>query len=369
MYDLAPGDMMRFRHVEDVFRQVVTAWGYDEVRTPTLEYLHLFTEAGTLSPQMLRRVYSFLDWDGWSGERVVLRPDATIPVARLYAERFPPGGDVRLAYVENVFRFAEGDESREDWQCGVERLGGRAPEADLELILLGLELLERLQLPEPLVRVSHTGVARVVLAAAGLTPEEQLAHYDRILDGDLSALTEVEGSLPGLPLPLRTLFEVSGDLAFVTNLGASFGPAIPGMRPPLEELAHIARVLSALGRRYDIRMALARDFEYYTGAVFRFEAGGERMGGGGRYDALLRVVGGVDTPACGLALDVEPIVRLLPAMAIDRKLCVVRATSSDTGLMALAHEVAAGLREAGVVAAVNGPSGDGAMRVDVLASD
>ena len=53
---------------------------------PLIEPLHLFTSAGTLSPQTLDRVYSFLDWDGWSGERVVLRPDSTIPAARLYAE-------------------------------------------------------------------------------------------------------------------------------------------------------------------------------------------------------------------------------------------------------------------------------------------
>ena len=84
--DLSPEDMRRFRLIEGVFRDSCLKWGYEEVRTPTLEYLHLFTSTGTLTPSRLNKVYSFLDWDGWSGERVVLRPDGTIPIARLYIE-------------------------------------------------------------------------------------------------------------------------------------------------------------------------------------------------------------------------------------------------------------------------------------------
>ena len=80
--DLSPGEMAVFRLIEGVFRDACLNWGYKEVRTPTLEYLHLFTSVGTLTPGMLGRVYSFLDWDGWSGERVVLRPDGTIPWRR-----------------------------------------------------------------------------------------------------------------------------------------------------------------------------------------------------------------------------------------------------------------------------------------------
>ena len=136
MRDLLPQQMDRYRRVEDDFARVCASWGYAEVRTPAIEYLHLFTAAGTLSPQMLGRVYSFLDWDGWSGERVVLRPDATIPAARLYVENLPPGAPARFFYVQNVFRFTAGDESREDWQCGVELIGDPSPTGDVELVLL-----------------------------------------------------------------------------------------------------------------------------------------------------------------------------------------------------------------------------------------
>src|SRR5512143_2374896 len=102
MRDLLPADMEKFRYISEAFRYSCLRWGYEEVRTPTLEYLHLFTSAGTLTPSMLERVYSFLDWDGWSGERVVLRPDATIPVARWYGEH-AAAGERRVAYVQPVY--------------------------------------------------------------------------------------------------------------------------------------------------------------------------------------------------------------------------------------------------------------------------
>ena len=121
--DLLPDDMERFRQVEDAFRNSCLNWGYREIRTPTLEYIHLFTAAGTLTPAMLGRVYSFLDWDGWGGERVVLRPDGTIPAARLYSENLSAQKIARLYYITNVFAFEEtGAENREKWQCGVELL-------------------------------------------------------------------------------------------------------------------------------------------------------------------------------------------------------------------------------------------------------
>ncbi len=125
MQDLLSKDMLRFRHIEDVFRACCLGWNYQEVRTPTLEYLHLFTATGTLTPSKLGKVYSFLDWDGWSGERVVLRPDGTIPVARLYIDNLSGQELTRLFYVTNIFAFEEtGRESRERWQCGAEFLGG-----------------------------------------------------------------------------------------------------------------------------------------------------------------------------------------------------------------------------------------------------
>ncbi len=360
MRDLGPDEMARFRRVEDAFRAVVGSWGYREIRTPTIERLHLFTGAGALSPQMLQRVYSFLDWDGWSGERVVLRPDATIPAARLYLEQYAVGEDARLAYAQNVFRFAGGDESREDWQCGVERIGAAAPQADLELVLLGLAVLRRLGLPDLKARLSHTGVVRAILGRAGLNGDEQLAHYDRILDGDLSGLSEIEARLPHLAAPLRLLFETEGDRQYLANLRAAFVGAVPEVTAPLDDLAVVAEALDMQRQPYGLSMALARNFEYYSGIVFRFEAAGRPVGAGGRYDGLLRLIGESDVPASGLALEVEQIVGLLPASPEAERAFMVRAARPEPALLMRAHEVAEALRERQLVAALDGGSVVGA---------
>lgn len=156
--DLLPQDMAGFRYIEEVFRSCCLKWGYKEVRTPTLEYLHLFTSAGTLTPSMLSKVYSFLDWNGWSGERVVLRPEVTIPTARLYIENLKKHPLAKLFYVENTFSFEEtGKESRERWQCGTELIGYAEPAADVELILLALEVLGKLGCKEMELSLAHAG--------------------------------------------------------------------------------------------------------------------------------------------------------------------------------------------------------------------
>ncbi len=147
--DLSPEEMRGFRLIEGVFRDCCLKRGYEEVRTPTLEYLHLFTSTGTLTPSRLGKVYSFLDWDGWSGERVVLRPDGTIPIARLYIDTMAEKELAKLFYVTNVFIFEEtGKETREKWQCGAELIGAGSTIADVELVILALEVLKKLGLKD-----------------------------------------------------------------------------------------------------------------------------------------------------------------------------------------------------------------------------
>ena len=350
MRDLLPQDMARFRRIEQVLRNLCTLHGYSEVRTPTIEYLHLFTAAGTLSPRMLGRVYSFLDWDGWSGERVVLRPDATIPTVRLYTEAFEPGQVAKLLYITNVFRFTGGEESREDWQCGLEVIGDTAPAGDIELAYLAKRALEQLGLHDIEVRLSHAGLMRTILGKSGLPLEEQTQLYDRLLDGDRRVVDELEGRLPGLDRPLRLLFELEGtEPAFLTNLEGLFASAMPEVRQPLRELAPVAQALHALGCRLRLSAVLARNFEYYTGPVFQLYTGETQVAGGGRYDGLVRLVGGHDVPASGLAFDFDALAGLRAGEETPEhdRAVVVRATGTSAATLTAAFEAAHRFAEAG----------------------
>lgn len=355
MRDVLPAEMDHVRSVGDAFAAVCRAWGYREIRTPVIEPLHLFTSAGTLSPKMLDTVYSFLDWDGWSGERVVLRPDATIPAARLYAEHFGGGGVAKLFYNQDIFRFTDDGASREEWQCGVELIGDAGVAGDVELVLLALETLTPLGLPPLSVRLSHAGLVRGVLAAAGMTADEQSAAYDRLLDGDLGAVDEVESRLPQLNAPLRLLFEVEGaGSEYIAKLRGALAAAIPAVTPALDNLAFIVAALEARGVAPIIQSVLARSFEYYSGLVFKIYAGGERICSGGRYDDLVALVGGAAVPASGFAHYLSPLVAQLPQGGTGREVTrvVVQARDATPASIAETFAVAARLRKAGLHAEV-----------------
>jgi histidyl-tRNA synthetase len=349
MRDLLPDDMAKFRRIEEVFRGCSLKWGYEEVRTPTLEYLHLFTATGTLTPGMLGRVYSFLDWDGWSGERVVLRPEGTIPAARLYMENLDGGEITKLFYVENTFTFEE--TRRERWQCGAELIGSSRPLADVELVMLASEVLAKLGIGPLEVRLCHAGLIRALIRELGWGTAEQTEIFDQILEGDIKALGEIKTEDIDLKKALTLLLDVTGTShGFLENVRALLGEALPRFEPSLSNLTSIAELLSAMDCSYQIDIASGRGFEYYTGVMFQLYVSTERVGGGGRYDDLISLVGGPPVPASGFALYVD---QLMDLVKMEERPChriLVQSQGSDAKGTKSCFEVARSLREAGYLA-------------------
>lgn len=311
--DLSPEEMRKFRLIEGAFRECCSKWGYEEVRTPTLEYLHLFTSTGTLTPSRLHKVYSFLDWDGWSGERVVLRPDGTIPVARLYIDTMAKKELAKLFYVTNLFIFEEtGTETRERWQCGAELIGAGSTKADVELIVLGLEVLNKIGLKNIKLRLSHAGLIRALLAKFGLSPKEQNNAFDRILGGDIEVLAQSKPDKPELGKALTSLLGLKGKASgFLKNMKSLYCQDVPELEPSLNNFIDIVDLLEARDINYRIDISSGREFEYYTGIMFQLLVGNAHVGGGGRYDALIPLMGGRDTPASGFALYLDSLMKLV----------------------------------------------------------
>lgn len=351
--DLLPDDTARFRYIEDVFRSLCLAWGYQEVRTPTLEYLNLFTSAGTLTPKMLSKVYSFLDWDGWSGERVVLRPDGTIPVARLYVENLAPEKAARLFYVTNVFAFEEtGKENRERWQGGIELLGSSVTIADVELILLATEILCSLGIEDFELQLSHAGLLKSLLQEFELSPEENMGLLTQILDGNWQRLTQIKASSADMNRVLSLLLNFKGkNSGFLENLKTL--PRIsPELRGEIDNFAEVSNLLDATGCNYRIDITSVRDFEYYSGLCFKFLLNGEKIVSGGRYDNLIPIIGNGDTPACGFALYIDPLINLIQfqqQQAADKGVAVAIGRVTPAAARS-AFQLAASLRKAGYVA-------------------
>jgi len=351
MQDLLPEDMLRFRRIEDIFRTCCRSWGYQEVRTPTLEYLHLFTATGTLTPSMLSKVYSFLDWDGWSGERVVLRPDGTIPVARLYTDNLSGQELARLFYVTNIFAFeGTGKENRERWQCGAEFFGGAKLAPDVEIILLAEEVIRRLGLSNVGLQLSHAGLVKALLKEFKLSPGEEAKMTNRILEGNWQALTKAKSTSPEIDRLIAALLGLKGkSSSFLHNVKASFPKASQDFKASLEDLINIATLLDNLGCSYKIDIAAIHGFEYYTGVCFQFLAAGEKIGGGGRYDNLVPLMNGEDIPACGFALYVDLVMKLLPVEKEKRGECeiLVKGKALTQEIAETCFIVAESLRDAG----------------------
>ena len=319
------------------------------MRTPTIEYLHLFTATGTLIPSMLGRAYSFLDWDGWSGERVVLKPDGTIPLARLYIDNLSEQKIARFFYITNIFAFEEtGRENRERWQCGAEFLGGGGFVADVEAILLAQDVLRKLGIKDIELQLSHAGLIKALIRELKLGPDEESKVTNRILEGDWRALTEAKTTNAELSGVLSQIVSLKGKSSnFLQNLGALFQHASPNFKLALGDFMNIAALLESLDYSYEIDITAMHGFEYYTGVCFEILSGGEKIAGGGRYDDLIPLMGGENIPSCGFALYVDPIMKLLPLENRGEVEILVKGEELTTEVARTCFTLAQSLRDAG----------------------
>jgi histidyl-tRNA synthetase len=345
MRDLLPEAMRAFRLAEDAFRASATRWGYEEIRTPAIENYSLFTWLGALTPEMLGRVYSFLDWDGWSGERVVLRPDSTVPVSRAFRES-GMSLPARLFYVQNVFRFTPGGaEDRETWQFGVEYFDPPPTTGDVETLLVAVDTLVGLGL-SPSVALSHAGLMRTAVGAqppnGSGTPEAR----------------------PRASLGVRPIVELldgePGGPALADNIAALMAERAPDAAAAATELAVLARLLGGLGVDAAVQPALTLDFEYYSGPVFEIRVENRRVASGGRYTPP---AGGAGQTACGFAIDADDLTALLHARRHGGT--VVGVVPAAPGDVPSALAVARQLHAQGISATIAGSVADHVVAVEV----
>jgi histidyl-tRNA synthetase len=137
--------------------------------------------------------------------------------------------------------------------------------------------------------------------------------------------------------------------SFLHNVKASFPKASRDFKSSLEDLLSITTLLDNLGCSYEIDIAAIHGFEYYTGVCFQFLAAGEKIGGGGRYDKLVPFMNGEEVPACGFALYVDPIMKLLP-LGKEKKGksgILVKGKGSTPEIVKTCFTVAESLRDAG----------------------
>lgn len=285
-----------------------SAWGYGLVETPVVEQLDTLEAAvGPLEGSAFRLV----DLDG---RVLALRPDMTVPIARLAASRLASRpGPHRFRYRAEVFREHESlrGQSRQFTQVGVELIGASGPAADAEMVAVLVEGLRASGLTGFSVAVGTVAVLAAVVETAGMPPAwgERVfsAAHDRNLV-QLDTLADEPGVSAAAASALRAVPRVRGgreavDACRVAATGC-------GCDAALDELDETLSLLEAAGVADSVLVdfSLMRSFEYYTGLVAEaYSPGlGVPLGGGGRYDGVLETFGS-PSPAAGFALGLERI--------------------------------------------------------------
>lgn len=350
--DVLPQEAAEREVISSACAEVFRSWGYGRVETPVVEeFAALEAAAGSPSAGLALRLIDA------EGALLALRPDMTVPIARVVATRL--GGDIaahRLYYIADVFREREPllGQAREFAQLGIELVGGSGTPADAEVVAVMVRALEVSGLSDFTVGVGDVAVLRRVIDAAGMPPEwgasviEAAHRSDRVaLDG----LAGRSGVSVASAAALRALSDLSGDASILDIAEEVLSPC--GAAGEIAALRDIADVLASLGCSSRIRfdLSIMRAFDYYTGIVFEAYVPelGVPIGGGGRYDGVLDAFG-APAAAAGFAIGLE---RLHMALEAQSARPAVRGLDAVVGGPANAAFAAAErLRAAGWWAAV-----------------
>ena len=303
------------RAVETAAMSVFDGWGYEEIATPSVDYYALF-ERG-MGREEARRSFRLADSDG---RMLALRPDVTSSVARAAATLFAGAArPLRFCYAATVFRRrprSHAEWRRQGRQLGCELIGAGGAGADLEVLAIVSEVLERLNLGGSCrVTLNHVGVFNGVAEQLGLGPEAREEMRQHI---DLREAAALEQFLSRLGRSGRTAAR-AGALARLAG-----GRELPEearellsnerSRAALDELAGLRALLVSLGlgERFSVDLSDVSGLDYYTGLVFKIyvEGAGARVGGGGRYDELTANFGRRE-PAVGFVLDLDALTEVL----------------------------------------------------------
>ena len=348
--DFLFADALARREMEGLLRELWTGWGYRELILPTFEYAStLSTDVGS---NVDAEMYRFFDREG---RTLALRPDMTIPTARVVATRLVDQPlPHRLAYVGSVFRHeaARAGRQHEFSQAGIELVGAQGAWADAESIVMAVEALRTVGPLAFGLTVGHVGFFSGMLSALGLSSRAEAqvrSALDRRAEGELERLaSELPGMTGVLREALLTLPRLIGGREVLEQaerfcLNARMGQAIAQLRAILALLDGYG-VLGEL----NVDLAEARELDYYTGLTFEaFAPGlGFNLLSGGRYDDLVGHFG-PSLPAVGWAFNLDR------ALAVRERQGVAAATSPAEALLSPGVEQrylawAAGLRRMGL---------------------
>ena len=314
--DVLPTEAAWRLSIKEAINERFKLWGYLPVETPAVELLDVLEMGGELSNTPFR----FFDSDN---DLLVLRPDVTLPVARMTALRLDGHeGPFRLCYAQHVF--TENDstygQDRQVMQAGIEFIGRRGAVADAEVLCLLFEALEATGIEDFTVAIGTVGVLNALVSEASDDPAWAAQVFAAFHSSDLVAVDRLASDRRAKPIYAEAISKLArirgGEEAFeqcrslVVPLGCEDG---------LDDLQRTYELVTANAEsgKLMVDFSIISSFDYYTGMVFRAFAPDvpAALASGGRYDHTLESFGR-DAPAAGFASVIEQVMQALEAQGV-----------------------------------------------------
>ncbi len=305
--DILPAEGPVWQFVERIFHETLERYGYTHVRLPVVEKTGLFARSiGEVTDIVEKEMYTFADRNG---DSLTLRPEGTAGCVRAALQHgLLHNARPKLWYAGPMFRYERPQKGRyrQFHQVGAEAFGLPGPDVDAELILLSGRILRRLGLSDVRLEINNLGTSATRARYREALVAHLNAHAD-VLDADAQRRLDSN--------PLRILDSKNPAMAPVIA-------AAPDLLDYLDDdsRAHFAQlqaILKAAGQPFSVNSRLVRGLDYYGSTVFEWVTDALGAQGtvlaGGRYDALVEMLGGKPTPAIGFAAGIERLVTLLEA--------------------------------------------------------
>lgn len=347
--DVLPSQISTWQWLESEFRHHLALYGFSEIRTPTFEFSEVFLRtAGETSEIVTKQMFKVLD----QGDRdLSLKPESTAPVMRAVIQHnlCLPGTVGRFYYVSSPhFRQERKQKGRlkEHHQFGCELVGVSGPAGDAETVEIAATFLDRIGISELPVSINSLGGSDCRVRYS----EAILNHFGSWLRDQSE-----ENKARAMKNPLRLLDTKEEALLAI----AQEAPSILDFLEP-ESQSHFEKVQEFLSRseiNYKVNHRIVRGLDYYTGLVFEIESGDlgaqASAAGGGRYDGLVKLLGGSPTPAVGFGMGIERLILILEAKGLlktESNLDVFVVYDKESGVDAC-HDLLRTLRKAEIACA------------------
>lgn len=338
--DFLPEQMTVRNRVITILRGVFEKYGFSELQTPALEYQEVLL--GKYGEEAEKLMYLFED----SGKRKVgMKYDLTVPLARVAASYPDLPKPFKRYQIQPVWR-AENTQKgryREFYQCDVDTLGSSSPLADAEILAIINESLEALGFENYSININSRSVLFDLMNQSGLSEDKYLTTIQTIDKLDKKSEEEVQQELSDKGLTSEQ----------IKNIFTAMDKAKPDAF--LQQTMKYAKQMGVDDDRMYFSPSLARGLDYYTGPIFETVVTEPKIGsitGGGRYDNLLKSLGGPDEPAVGTTIGLDRIVDVITELELQSNIPAtqtnVLVTYFNSDLFGKALDITNTFRQSGI---------------------